>query len=439
MRITGLFNIRQDEVKLVTLSAIYFFLLLCAYYVLRPLREEMGVAGGVDNLPWLFLGTMTAMLAATPLFGLIASRFERRKFLPVAYRFFALNLLVFFAVFKLLPEYDIIAGRAFYIWISVFNLFILSLFWGLMADGFNLGQSKRLFALIAIGGTVGALVGSALTQQLAGVLGRINLLLVSVVLLEIAVQVFYRLDSGFRADSTDSPATVATTRGTALTTDPSDWLSGIRDTLRSPYLLAIAGYLFCYSLTSTFLYFEQATIISNEVSGRVQRTEIFATIDVWVNALTLLAQLFLSGRIISRFGVKWVLVAMPLLTLAGFWVLSLYPVLAVLMVFQIIRRASNYALFRPARETLFTVLAAEQKYKAKSFLDTFVYRGGDALGAMIFKVLQSFALGVASIAALVAPVALLWAALSWYLGNRQARLDAAAKQPKETLTHDPAT
>ncbi|MCO7223133.1 NTP/NDP exchange transporter [Pleionea sp. CnH1-48] len=412
-----LFELDDKELKLVLLSALYFFLVLCSYYILRPVREEMGVAAGVKNLPWLFMVTLLVMLIAAPLLGALVSRFRRRVFLPFAYHFFAANLLLFFFALTYLPaSYDITVGRVFYVWISVFNLFIVSLFWGFMADGFGLEQSKRLFPMIAIGGTLGALLGATITQQLIGVFDKSQLIIISIIFLECAVLVVVMLDKRFDIRDDKKPEVIQSNR---TRTSVLAWFEGIKDACTSPYLLAIAGYLFCYTLTSTFLYFEQAEIVSQFSSDRTERTKVFATIDQWVNGLTLFFQLFVSGHLIKRVGIAVILVAMPVLILSGFVALALVPSLTVLMAFQVLRRSTNYGLFKPARETLFTILETQQKYKAKSFIDTFVYRGGDALGASGYKLLQVFASGIGAVTVVIFFVSIFWGGLGWFLGKKQ--------------------
>lgn len=426
-----LLTLKSGEARLVLLSAGYFFLLLCAYYIMRPLREEMGIAGGVNNLPWLFMVTMACMILVSPIFGWLVSRFDRVKFISICYRFFALNLLLFFTLLSYAPsEWHTWIGRGFYVWVSVFNLFAVSLFWSFMAQQYSFEQSKRLFALIAVGGTMGALLGATLTQQLVVSVGRINLLLVSALILELVVWVVRYLSQSFpQHQGNDSTPTPTPTHHQV----PSSWrqsLQGIGDTLSQPYLLAICGYLFFYSISSTFLYFIQASIVADATLDREVRAQIFATMDMWVNGLTLFLQLFVSGALIRRFGIRSVLMAMPVLMLAGFFALLLLPELAILILVQTCRRAGNYALFKPARETLFTVIPDAQKYKAKNFIDTFVYRLGDASGAAAFKGLQAIGAGVGSVTALMIPVAAGWATLAFYLGNRQKQLANETPQVK---------
>jgi len=419
-------GIRDGETRAVLLSCLYFFFVLSAYYILRPLREEMGLAGGVRNLPWLFLCTLGVMFLATPLFGALVNRYPRRIFLPATYWFFTINLLVFFVMLRSLSDgSDILLGRIFYVWISVFNMFAVSLFWAFMADGFGFDRSKRLFGLIAIGGTLGAVVGARITAELVGMIGRPNLILVSMALLIAAILCVRSLKFAF-ANLAPEPADNsgdATAGGAAIGESGMNGgiLNGIRLTLRSPYLLGISAFLFLYSLSSTFLYFEQANIVAGAVADRAARAALFARIDFWVNLITLITQIAFTGRIIRRFGVSAALAALPVLTAVGFLALGLAPALTVLIIFQVSRRAANYALVRPARETLFTILPLEEKYKAKSFIDTFVYRGGDALGASAFDLLTKAGLGLAGIAFTAVPIAVAWGAVGLWLGIAQRR------------------
>ena len=387
---------------------------MSSYYMLRPLREEMGLAGGVRNLPRLFMVTLAAMAVVAPLLGWLVRRYRREVFIPLAYRVLGSNLLIFFAVMHLAPESSMVTvGRVFYVWLSVYNLFILSLFWAFMVDLFGYPGSRRFFGIIAVGGTMGAILGAGLTEQLVPLLGRANLMLLAVVLLEGAVRCVGVLSRRYE----NAPTTVAP----EPQKDRGMW-AGVTLTLRSPYLLGIGGYLFLYSLTSTFLYFEQAEIVSRAVAEGVERAVIFARIDLWTNILTLAGQLFVTGRLLKRLGTGMVLALLPVLVALGFTALGLWPVLAVLVVFQVVRRAGNYAFAKPARETLFAVVDRESRYKAKNFLDTFVYRAGDALGAGIFSLLTATGAGLTAIAWTAVPLALVWSLTGVFLGRRQRRL-----------------
>jgi len=361
-------NVREDEIRTLLLSFAYFFCLLCGYYILRPLREEMGVAGGVRNLPWLFTGTFLVMLAAVPAFGAAVARFPRRRLVPIIYRFFILNILLFYLLFTL-GEGQVYLSRAFFIWVSVYNLFVVSVFWSFMADIFESAQGKRLFGFIAAGGTMGALLGPAITTFLAVPLGPITLLPISAVFLELAVQCIRLLlaSPGVRKDAADVQVDEAIGGGV---------FSGAIRVFRSPYLLGICVYIFLFTTTSTFLYFQQAHIVSAAFDSPAERTRVFALINLIVGLLTLGVQWFVTGRFMARFGVGLSAAFLPLAVAAGFLALAVSPVLAVLVAFQSIRRASNFAISKPAREVLFTVVVREEKYKSKNFIDTVVYRGG---------------------------------------------------------------
>ncbi len=413
-RLSRLLKLEPGEAVAVAWSFAYFFLLLASYYILRPLRDEMGIAGGIDTLPWVFTGTFVAMLAAVPLFGMITARMPRRRFLPLVYGFFILNLLLFYGGFQV-EAWREAAARAFFIWVSVFNLFVVSVFWSFMVDLFTSRQGKRLFGLIATGGTAGAIAGPLLTALLAAPLGPVNLLPVSALLLAGAVLCIHALGRW----SAQHPTATTEKSDNAL---GGSVFAGLTLIGRSPYLLGIALFLLLFTLLSTFLYFEQAQIVSQSFAGAGERTRFFALLDLAVNSLTVLTQLLVTSRLLTRLGVAGTLMLVPLLSGLGFALLAITPALGVLAGFQILRRAGDYSLTRPARELLFTVVDRESKYKAKNALDTLVYRGGDALAGWLVTGLKSLGAGVTAMAWMAVPVALCWAWLAWRLGRHQATL-----------------
>jgi ATP:ADP antiporter, AAA family len=433
-------RVEQREVAALLWSGAYFFCLLAAYYIIRPLRDDMGLAGGVRNLPWLFMGTLLAMLACNPLFAALVSRYSRRVFLPVVYGFFIANLLLFWVLLISLPESQTVhVGRAFYIWTSVFNLFAVSVFWAFMADVFREEQGRRLFGFIGAGGSIGALTGSQSVLSLVEHFPHVHLLLLSMALLAVAIVAVWRLGRlaegrAWRGEAAptaparppsapDETPRAPVADGDARARDGGIW-AGILLSLRSPYLLGIVLYMFLYTFTSTILYFHQAQIVDAAFTDRAARTALFARIDLWVNGLTLLIQFFLTGRIMTAFGVGITLTLLPLLTTAGFGVLGVAPVLGVLVVFQVARRVTNFALSRPAREVLYTVVGRDEKYKAKSFIDTFVYRGGDAVGAAAFGLMTGLALTASGMAFVAVPISAVWAGVALWLGRRQRKLAA---------------
>ncbi len=410
---------RPHELPALAWSFAYFFCLLSSYYVLRPVRDEMGIAGGIANLPWLFTGTFIAMLAAVPLFGWVTARFPRRVMLPAVYGFFIANLLLFFLLMKNAVAPARVA-QAFFIWVSVFNLFVVSVFWSFMVDLFSNEQGKRLFGAIAAGGSAGALAGPALTAALAVPLGVANLLLVSAALLSAAVLCIHRL-LAWGARFADPSGAARGNGGVAI--GGSVW-AGIRTVLASWYLLGICAYIVLFSLLFTFLYFEQARVVAAEIASGAERTRLFATIDLAVNLLALLLQVSVTGRILAGLGVAGTLALLPVFSATGFAVVGAAPTLAVIAVFQVLRRAGEYAIAKPARELLFVVLDRERKYKAKNFIDTVVFRGGDMASGWLLTGLKALGFGVVALAALAVPVALAWLAVSWLLGRRQEALAA---------------
>ena len=420
-RLTGT---HPDEAGIVLLSAAYFFFILSAYYVLRPIRDGMGVAGGVENIPWLFTATLAGMLVAHPIFASIVSRWPRKRFVTVTYRFFMLNLLVYYFLLTGLEGTAAVwVGRTFFVWISVFNLFVVSVFWSFMTDIYRERQSRRLFGLIGVGGTVGGIVGSSITAFLVGVLSLPTLLWFSIVLLECAVFCLKGLDRrvGGRPSSdvpsSDAPSSAEVIGGSAL--------DGIRRVLASRYLLGICAFMLLFTIGSTFLYNIQAEIVSRTFSDTPQQTSVFARIDLAVNTLTLLTQLFLTGRLMKWLGVGVTLAILPLISMVGFLALGAAPVFAVFVVFQVLRRAGNFAIAVPTREVLYTVLPRRDKYKAKNFNDTFVYRAGDQVGAWSFAGLGAVGLSSAAMAWSMAPVAGVWLLVALWLGKRQRVLAGA--------------
>ncbi len=444
-------GIRPDEARAVLVSGAYFFFLLSAYYVIRPIREEMAVAGGVENIPWLFTCTLAGTLLVHPLFAGAVSRQPRRRFVSRTYRFAMANLVVFFLVMKTVPDSATVwVGRVFFVWVAVFNLFVVSVFWSFMTDVFRERQSRRLFGLVSAGGGLGAIAGSAITGFAATSVGPVNLLWFSVVLIECAVYCVKRLDnlavpSAAASDSGPASATgPASDRGPAPATDPasataslgiiggSAW-DGIKRLAGSRYLLGISAFMMLFTIGSTFLYQIQAAIVSTNFAGPAERTAVFARLDLAVNVLSLLAQAFLTGRLIKWMGVGATLALLPLISVVGFAalgaapVLGAVPVLTVFVIFQVLRRAGDYAVARPTREVLYTVLSRNDKYKAKNFNDTFVYRAGDQVGAWSFAGMSALGLGTSALALTMAPLSAVWLLVALWLGRRQMALAAGAR------------
>lgn len=403
--IPQLLQVTPTERRPVALSALYFFCLLSGYYLLRPLRDEMAIQAGVDHIQWLFSATFLVMLAAVPLFGWASSRWPRQRLVPLVYLAFIACLLGFYLW---LQTADLWASRAFYVWVSVYNLFVVSVFWSLMTDLYSQQQGKRLFGLIAAGGSLGAIAGPGLAASLAQTLGTLPLLLASAGLLGVAAGLAWWLA---REQSNERPNERP---GEAL--HGGIW-DGALELAGQRRLQGIALFIWLYTTLATFLYFQQAQIVATAFDNPADRTTTFALIDLAVNTLTLLLQLLITGQLLQRIGIGRSLALVPGLLALGFAVLALSPVLAVLAAVQVVRRAGNYGLTRPAREVLFTGVDRSARYKAKNFIDTVVYRGGDALAGWLFTGLKSLGLGAAGIAVLSVPLALAWAALGLWLGK----------------------
>ena len=417
--VARVFKVEAQEVEPVALGLTMFFLLFAGYFMLRPVRETMGIAGGVNNLQWLFTGTFVATLAAMPLFGWLAGRAARRRVLAWTLGFFATNLVLFALGFLLLPDNAWLA-RAFYIWLSVFNLLAVSVCWSVMADLFRIVEARRLFALMAVGASVGGLVGPLLGVALVGAIGHAGLLLLSAALLVGTIGAARRLQA-WRDLFPLSPGE-ATARGKPIGGSP---FAGAGQVLRSPFLLGTAVFVLLLAAATTFLYFEQARLMQIAFPDRVDQTRVFGIIDMIVQALAIMTQLFLTGRIAQKLGVGVLLVAVPLVVAGGFVWLAFAPTFAVLAVVMITRRSGEYALVRPGREMLFTVVPVEAKYKAKNFIDTVVYRGSDALSGWLKTAVDLIAQQPAIAALVGAGIALAWAANGAWLAQAQRRLEDA--------------
>jgi AAA family ATP:ADP antiporter len=415
-------DVRPGELRALGLAFVFNFVVLGSYYVIKPIRDDVGAHNGVENLWWMFTGTLLVALVANTAFSAIVARMSRRQFIPIAYRFFILNLALFYLAMRYLGSgAQFWVGTAFFVWVSgAFNLFILTLFWAFMTDVFNTDQGKRLFAFISVGGELGGIVGALLTGALVKKIGPVNLLILSAIMLEAGAWCV----RFFPADFTRHPERSAAKPGDDSAEKPigGGVLAGIAHIMHSRYLLAICGFMFLYAITTTFVYFQQADITASQFHDRAARTAFFAHIDTWVNSLTLLVQLFLTGRLLKWIGVGPTLAFLPILSMVGFIAIGITPVLSLFAVFQVARRAGNFAITRPAREVLFTVLTREDKYKAKSFIDTFVYRTADQVGAWSYSLLRWLGLGLTGISWMAVPLTAVWCALSLWLGRRQRNL-----------------
>jgi ATP:ADP antiporter, AAA family len=397
-------------------SFAYFFMLLAGYYVLRPLRDQMGIAGGVRSLPWLFTATFVTLIVAQPVYGALVAKLPRAWFIPIVYHFFVANLALFW-LFLSLGIAPVIVARVFFVWVSVFNLFAVAVFWSFMADLFTAEQGKRLFGFIGAGGTAGGLLGPIITIGLSVPLGPINLLIAAAVLLELAVFCVHRLEraANVQAGAREKPQRIG---GNAFAALP--------ELVRSPYLLGVGGWVSLLSFCATIVYFEQANIVSANVHGAGAQTRVFASIDLAVGLLSLATQIFATGQVLKRFGTGVAAGALPGVYVVGFAALFVAPILPVVITLQVMQRWMNFAIANPARQVFFTVLDREEKYKAKNLIDVVIYRGSDALYGWVFDSLQALGLKLGAIALVALPVALGWLVLSGALGRAQERRAALA-------------
>ena len=384
---------QPHELPAVAWAFAYFFLLLCSYYILRPVRDALAVEAGAQALQWLFTATFVAMLALVPVFGWLSARLPRTRLLPAVYGFFVVNLLLF--ALSLPP-------LVFFVWLSVFNLFAVSVFWSYMSDIFDTAQAARLYGAIAAGGSCGAIAGPLLAALLSK---HQYMLLLSAALLALTIPCILMLARWSRAHPrAGDPPQEAPLGGSIL--------AGVRAALSSPFLLAICGYLLCYTALSTALYFQQVAIVKDAVPDMAERTRLFASVDLVVNSLTLVLQVVAFSRLTAILSPGWLLAVVPLISVAGFLWLGATPTLAALIAFGVARRVGEFAVSKPAREALFTIVPREDRYKAKNFIDTVVYRGGDAASGWLFGTLGS------AMAFVAAAMAVGWTAIAFYLGAR---------------------
>lgn len=436
-------NFRQGELPLAAISAVFYFCVLCGYYFLRPVREAMGVSRGMDDLRWLFVGTSGVSLVIVLLFGSVVSNLDRRRFIPIGY-LFVIVCLVGFASLLIADAlagggligtdagttFALAVGYSFYTWLSVINLFVNSLFWAFMVDVFNVDQGKRMFAFIGIGGTVGAIVGGWATNLVSGLTESVflppGLMLTGAALFGGAILCMLTLDKR----AIESEHSKLTAESTAV--DPSGQVrgrigghfsDGLTAVARSPYLLGIAAYIVLMAISNTLIYFTQANVILDNTDTFSQRVGSFAQFDMLAQIATLITQVFITTRLIKRIGVGWTLTILPLITMTGFATLAVWPLYGVMAIFQALHRATRYAVSRPARETLFSVVPPSEKYKAKPLIDVFLYRGGDVAGAAIDGAMRALGLTLVGVAAATVPLAAGWGALCLALGRAQQRRD----------------
>ena len=418
-------NIRREELPSILAAAAYFFCVLTALQVIRPARDALGMQRGIDEVRWLFMGTLLVTLLVNPVFGLMVSRFRRMSFISATYLFFSASLVAFWALLVMTPEaIGERTGQVFYVWFSVFNLFATAVFWALMADRFSLEQSKRFFAVIAVGGTLGAIFGPWLAMRLVSTIGTASLLLVSagflvLALLAAGTVAWLQPRQAVSAGAAGVEAAPAVSENAII--GGSAW-EGFRAIFQSRYLLGIAGFHLIVAVMATFIYFTRLGMVEVLVDDLDARTQVFATIDLIAQTATLVAQVLLTGHLMRRLGVAVTLTLLPLTAILGFVGLAVVGTLTALIVLDASFRAIQRGVMRPARETLFTIVSREDKYKSKAFVDTAVYRGGDAVTAWLDGVIVRAGMGLAGLASVAVPLAAVGVGLGLWLGRQQEKV-----------------
>jgi AAA family ATP:ADP antiporter len=419
-----LLGIERGEYVAVAWSFAYFFCILSSYYIVRPVRETMAVGSGPQTIPYLFIGTFIAMMFATSIFGWIASRFPRRVFLPWVYLFFSANIAIFWIVFTQAidsGESTIWLGRAYFVWVGVFNLFVVSVFWSFMADIYTREQGRRLFGIISAGGSVGAILGGIGTSAMVTTIGTHNMLPVAGVLLLLSLICITQLRKWVISEHQDE------VDETAASDKPlgGSAFAGITHMLSSNYFLAIAITSLIASTLGAALYMFAAELVEVEIPNVDERTRFFSNMNVAANLMTVMFQAFAVKQVVQRFGIGRALVLMPIVSAIGFALLAMDPVLAVVAILTVARRAVGFGFSKPGTDMLYSVVTPEEKYKTKNFIDTAIYRGGDVIGTWFIRSMS--ALGIAGISVVMIPIAIFWAFVSLWLGRDYKRRAKALK------------
>lgn len=427
--VARLIGAERDEVSAALAGAGYGFCMMAAYYMLRPVRDAMGIAGGVENLKYLFLLSFAATLLVVPLYGWACAHVSRSRFVPWVSLVMIGMAAGFYTVFRETgDEPPAWIAQAFFVWVGVFNLFVLSVYWSFMADLLSPEQARRLFGFLAAGGSAGAVAGPAATALMAESFGIDSLLLCAGLLLLATIALVRYLLHWERV----SPASPQKSLSGPMQTDEpigGNPLAGISLLAGSRYLLGIALFVLLFTAVGTFMYMQQAELLRDTVATTAERTRILAAVDLTVNALCIPFQIFVTGRLVARFGLTVVLLAVPVFMIGGFLAIAAAPGLLVLIAVQVLRRAGDYAITRPARELLFTALPKESRFKAKNVIDTVIYRGGDAANVWLYALLASAGLGLAGTAATGVVIATVWAGVAWRLGRQFGRVVEAPGRP----------
>ncbi len=424
-------GISRDEFAAVVWSFAYFFCILSAYYMLRPIRDAMAIDSGVSTIPWLFTGTFAVMLIVAPVFGWIASRFPRKQFLPWVYYFFVSNILIFYIAFSIAEQQmldQVWIGRAFFVWLSVFNLFVVTVFWSFMADIYSKEQSRRLFGVISAGGSTGAVLGPTITGALVIPVGFQYLLPISALLLLAGVYCIYRLRHWVRhrerKNNSDSIESAKIIGGSAF--------EGMLLVFRKPYFGMIAVALLLANFVGVFTYTYLLELVNISFEGTNRHTQVLAWIDAAINVFSFIGQLLLVKISVRKIGVGYTLALLPIVSALGFALLALNPVFLIMAVLQILRRSLTFGFSKPTNDMLYSVVSTEEKYKVKNFIETAIYRSGDVIGAWSIRFLSG--IGISGTAIICIPIAIAWAALSIRIGREYRRLDNSTGQDRAPIS-----
>ena len=404
-------NIKEREVKAVIFSFLFVVVLMSAYYILRPVRDAMASDWTDAEVSWLWTLNFFISTAIVALYGIMVSKFHFRLLVPAMYAIFAGSFIIFYVLDSIYADH-ILIDKAFYVWVSVFSLFHISIFWSFMSELFSKEQSSRLFGIIAVGASVGGLIGPSITAFFSVSLGADKLMLIASMMLFITIPIIFFLQS-LKTKELNNEILNTPISNRSIGGNP---LSGFKMFFSNPYLLSIGLFILLYTGISSFVYFELKNLLSD--LSRPERSVIWAQMDLAVNILAISTGLFATGRIVTRFGMPATIAMVPIMICIGLLVLAISPLLGVVMILQIVRRAGNYAVTRPAREMLFTLVNQETRFKAKPVIDIVAYRGGDMVTAWLFTGLtQGLGLGLAAVAAIGAGIAGLWTLVGIYLGR----------------------
>ena len=417
-------RIKPNEIRATLLSFSFVFLLMTAYFILSPVRDAMSSDWTDTELSWLWTSTFFFSFLAVSLYGEIISRIKFNYVVPGVYVFFSISFFAFNFLSLILIDPDII-NKIFYVWLSVFSLFHVSVFWSFISNIFSKEQAPRLFGFIASGASIGAILGPSVPILFANQVGTMNLLIIAGIILLIPVPLISWLEKIQFSELKNHKVNLDETKNTIK----KDFLSGFSSLIKNPYLISISLFILFYVVMNTFIYFELRKLLID--FDRDARTQIWASIDLIVNVLAIVTAIFLTGRITTRFGMPTTLALIPVLMVLGWLVVAISPILLFLIGLQVIRRAGNYAITKPGREMLFTLVDNEARYKVKPVIDIVVYRGGDMLTAWFYTFLTAtLGLGLSGVSIIAAAVASLWALTGLYLGKRY-KIQRTAKTQEE--------